>query len=81
MTITSIVFFVVTRQVWGWKLWQSVPLLAAFLIFDFAFLGANLAKILQGAWVPLVIGAFVFTVLTLWTVGRARVPPRWPTGQ
>jgi KUP system potassium uptake protein len=72
MTITSIVFFVVTRRVWHWPLWQSVPLLAAFLVFDLAFLGANLAKILQGAWVPLAIGAFVFALLALWTIGRAR---------
>jgi len=72
MTITSIVFFVVTRRVWHWKLIASVPLLIAFLAFDLAFLGANLAKILQGAWVPLVIAIFVFTLLTIWTIGRAR---------
>ena len=72
MTITSIVFFVVTTRVWHWPLYLAVPLAAAFLVFDLAFLGANLAKILQGAWVPLAIAAFVFTVLTLWTVGRAR---------
>jgi KUP system potassium uptake protein len=72
MTVTSLVFFVVTRRVWHWSLWTAVPLAAAFLVFDCAFLVANLAKILQGAWVPLVIGGFVFTLLTLWTVGRAR---------
>ncbi len=72
MTVTSLVFFTVARRVWHWPLWAAVPLVGAFLVFDFAFLGANLAKILQGAWVPLVIGGFVFTLLTLWTVGRAR---------
>ncbi len=72
MTITSIVFFVVTQRVWHWPLIYSMPLLAVFLTFDLAFLGANLAKILQGAWVPLAIGAFVFALLTVWTVGRAR---------
>ncbi len=72
MTITSIVFFVVTRRVWHWPLWTSVPLLVAFLVFDLAFLGANLAKILQGAWVPLAIGGFVFALLAIWTLGRAR---------
>jgi KUP system potassium uptake protein len=72
MTITSIVFFVVTRKVWHWPLYASLPLLVCFLVFDLAFLGANLAKILQGAWVPLAIGIFVFTLLTMWTVGRAR---------
>ncbi len=72
MTITSIVFFVVTYRVWHWPLYASLPLIAAFLVFDLAFLGANLAKILQGAWVPLVVGLFVFSLLTIWTIGRAR---------
>jgi KUP system potassium uptake protein len=72
MTITSIVFFVVTRQAWHWPLYASLPLLIAFLVFDLAFLGANLAKILQGAWVPLVVALFVFSLLTVWTIGRAR---------
>jgi KUP system potassium uptake protein len=72
MTITSIVFFVVTLKVWHWPLYASVPLLIAFLVFDLAFLGANLAKILEGAWVPLVVGAFVFSLLAMWTIGRAR---------
>ena len=72
MTVTSIVFFIVTRRVWHWPLYTALPLLAAFLILDLAFLGANLVKIFQGAWVPLAIAAFVFTLLTLWTVGRAR---------
>jgi KUP system potassium uptake protein len=72
MTVTSIVFFIVTRRVWHWPLYLSVPLLVAFLVFDLAFLGANLVKILQGAWVPLVIGGFVFTLLTIWTNERAR---------
>jgi KUP system potassium uptake protein len=72
MTITSIVFFVVTRRVWHWPLYASLPLLAAFLVFDLAFLGANLAKLFQGAWVPLVVALFVFSLLTVWTIGRAR---------
>jgi len=72
MTVTSIVFFVVTRQVWHWPLIYALPLMIAFLGFDLAFLGANLVKILEGAWVPLVIGLFVFTLLTIWTTGRAR---------
>jgi KUP system potassium uptake protein len=72
MTITSIVFFVVTRKVWHWPLYYAVPLLVVFLGFDLVFLGANAVKIPQGAWVPLVIGLVVFALLTVWTDGRAR---------
>ncbi len=72
MTITSITFFVVTRRVWGWSALRAVPLAGLFLVVDLGFLGANLAKLLQGAWVPLLIGGLVFTVLVVWTLGRAR---------
>jgi KUP system potassium uptake protein len=72
MTITSIVFFVVTRKVWRWPLYYAVPLLVLFLGFDLVFLAANAVKILQGAWVPLVVGVVIFTLLTVWTDGRAR---------
>ena len=72
MTTTSIAFYVVTRQVWGWTAARAVPLVGIFLMVDVAFLGANLAKLLSGAWVPLLIGSFVFAILVIWTVGRAR---------
>ena len=41
-----------------------------FLVIDGAFLGANLIKITHGGWLPLVIGAFVFTLMTTWKTGR-----------
>ena len=72
MTVTSITFFVVTRRVWGWPLPVSLGLCGLFLLVDCAFLGANLAKLLSGAWVPLLIGGFVFAVLVIWTEGRSR---------
>jgi KUP system potassium uptake protein len=72
MTVTSIVFFVVMRRVWQWHLALALPVLAGFLVFDLTFLGANLIKLLQGAWVPLAIGLTVFLLLWAWTLGRAR---------
>lgn len=72
MAITSITYFVVVRTVWGWSWWRAVPLVGAFLVVDIAFLGANLAKLFSGAWVPLAIGLLVFGVLAIWTTGRRR---------
>jgi KUP system potassium uptake protein len=72
MTVTSIVFFVVMRHVWRWNLAAALAVFASFMIFDLAFLGANLAKLLEGAWVPLAIGVCVFLLLWAWTLGRAR---------
>jgi KUP system potassium uptake protein len=41
-----------------------------FIVVDMAYLGANLLKVPQGGWVPLVIGLFIFTLLTTWSRGR-----------
>jgi KUP system potassium uptake protein len=72
MTVTSIVFFIVMRRVWRWHLLVALPIMLAFLVFDVSFLGANLIKLLEGAWVPLAIGLCIFLLLWCWTLGRAR---------
>ncbi len=72
MAVTSVTFFAVTREVWGWPLWRSALVVGGFLLIDAAFLGANLAKLLSGAWVPLLIGAAVFAIFYIWTDGRSR---------
>jgi KUP system potassium uptake protein len=48
-------------------------LAAAFLLFELSFLGANLPKIADGGWFPLIIGLGVFTVLTTWKRGRGEI--------
>jgi KUP system potassium uptake protein len=73
MTITSIVFAVVVSQRWGWPTWKWVPLLCMFLIFDLGFLGASLLKFTHGGYIPLVIGAAIFAMMTIWTIGRGNL--------
>ncbi len=70
MAITSIVFFVVMRETWGWPLAKALPVLVFFLCFDLPFLGANAVKIVDGGWVPILIGAFFFLVMVVWRRGR-----------
>jgi KUP system potassium uptake protein len=72
MTITSITYFVVLRKVWKRPLIVAVPLVGAFLVIDLAFLAGNLPKILDGAWVPLVVAGLVFAVFWIWTEGQVR---------
>jgi KUP system potassium uptake protein len=57
-------------SLWRWPLWKALPLVAVFIIVDMAYLGANLLKVPQGGWVPLVIGLIIFTLLTTWSRGR-----------
>ena len=70
MAITSITYFVVTRVTWGWQLAKAVPLILLFLSFDLAFFGANMAKLFEGGYLPLVVAAGVFTVMSTWKRGR-----------
>jgi len=72
MIITSFLFYLVIRRIWGWSRLISMPLVGLFFVIEPAFLGANLAKIVTGAWVPLAIGLAVFAMLAIWTVGRAK---------
>jgi KUP system potassium uptake protein len=70
MAITSVVYFVVTRETWGWSLAKALPLLLFFLAFDLAFFGANALKFFDGGWVPILIGAVFFSMMVVWRRGR-----------
>ena len=68
--ITSILFYVLARTHWQWSIWRAGVLSGIFLIIDLAFFSANMLKIVQGGWVPLVIALGVFTLMTTWQKGR-----------
>jgi KUP system potassium uptake protein len=70
MTITTMLFFVVARERWKWSLLRAGAICFLFLVVDLAFFGANLAKVLDGGWVPLAIGVFIFITMTTWKDGR-----------
>jgi KUP system potassium uptake protein len=70
MLATSIAFYNVITEVLKWRRVVAVPLVASFLLVDGSFFLAGLAKIPQGAWVPLLI-SFVLVVTSLtWLQGR-----------
>lgn len=73
MGMTSILYFSVTRFVWDWSLWRALPLLCLFLFFDLPFLGANLIKISDGGWLPLLASVLLLSIMTTWKKGRARL--------
>ena len=73
ITITTLLFFYVVRHQWGKPLWLVLTGAGVFLVVELLFLAANLTKLIQGAWLPLLIGVTVFTVLTTWQSGRELV--------
>jgi KUP system potassium uptake protein len=76
ITITTLLFFYIARHQWHRPLWLVVIGAAPLLTVDLLFLGANLTKLVHGAWLPLLIGITAFTVLTTWQRGRQIVSRR-----
>jgi KUP system potassium uptake protein len=73
MAITTVLFYVVLRERFGWRRPLALLLCSGFLVIDLGFLGANLFKIPDGGWFPLVIAGVVFTLMTTWRTGRQLV--------
>jgi KUP system potassium uptake protein len=73
ITITTLLFFYLTRQQWRAPLWIVVAGGGALLVIDLLFFAANLTKVVHGAWLPLLIGLTAFTVFSTWQKGRALV--------
>ncbi len=71
MITTTLLAFIVIQKLWQWKTSTSILFLATFLTLDFLFLFANSLKIPTGGWLPLVIGAVIFLIITTWIKGRA----------
>jgi KUP system potassium uptake protein len=73
MSVTTLLFYVVARERWHWSAIKAGSVVTLFLLFDLSFFGANLAKVVDGGWFPLLVGLAVFTVLTTWKRGRGEV--------
>lgn len=70
VTIDTLLMAVLLVGVWKWKWWYAAPVVLLFLIVDGAYFAANLTKVPDGGWFPLVVGLFAFTLLTTWARGR-----------
>jgi len=80
MAITSILFYVVIREHWGWPAWKANAFVAFFLAIDLAFFASNLLKVPHGGWVPLIVAAALFTVMATWKRGRLLLTARLQRG-
>lgn len=76
MVITTIIFAVVARNRWRWSAPWVALIVAFFLVVDLAFFGANIVKIPQGGWFPLVAAALIFVAMTTWKRGSWLVVTR-----
>ena len=70
MIITVLLLAKVALERWHWPFWAVFSGAAVFLTIDGFFFGANIVKVAQGGWLPILIGVVLFTVMTTWKTGR-----------
>jgi KUP system potassium uptake protein len=80
MGVTTALYAVVARKRWGWSLPVVIAMTVPFLAIDLAFFGANVVKITDGGWFPLVVGILIFTLMTTWFAGRRVLAARLAEG-
>jgi KUP system potassium uptake protein len=76
MLMTSALLFIAMREIWGWSPLAAGSVAACFLVVDSAFFLANLTKIAEGGYVPLILAVSVYSVMWIWHRGSAAVAAR-----
>ena len=71
MVISTLLASFVFYEVWKWNSAKTLIFMAIFLIIDFAFFSANILKIPDGGWFPILIGSVIFVLMTTGKKGRA----------
>ena len=76
MLMTSALLFIAMREIWGWNLRAAGVVAACFLTVDAAFFLANLTKIAEGGYVPLMLAICVYGIMWIWHRGSEAVAAR-----
>lgn len=70
MIITTILAYEVSRKSWKWGFGKACLVFGVFLLIDLLFFGANIVKVANGGWVPLLIGLLIYFLMSTWQKGR-----------
>ncbi|MCL6230684.1 MULTISPECIES: potassium transporter Kup [Acinetobacter] len=73
MLCGTILISVLAYGLWRWPVWKVAIFAVPFLLIDLIFVASTSLKIAAGGWVPILIGAVLFTILMTWKDGRALV--------
>jgi KUP system potassium uptake protein len=69
MVVDGVLGFVVIWKLWRWPLWQAAALILPLFVVDLTFFSANLLKLLEGAWVPILFGTSMVLIIMTWRRG------------
>jgi KUP system potassium uptake protein len=81
MLLTTALLYTAMRDIWRWPLLVALLVSGSFLLIDGAFFAANLLKLPQGGWIPLLFGVVVFTIMTTWHRGMRALAARLAEGE
>ena len=73
MLSTTVLFFFAARRVWSWGPWRAFLVCGLFVVVEGAFFVANMLKVVNGGWFPLLMGLIIFVLMATWKKGRALV--------
>jgi KUP system potassium uptake protein len=69
MVMDGLLAFVVIWTLWRWSLWSTALLVVPLILVDTIFFAANLLKLLEGAWAPLLFGIAMVLLIVTWQRG------------
>jgi KUP system potassium uptake protein len=69
MVVDGVLGFLVIWKLWRWPLWRALALIAPLVVVDLTFFSANLLKLLEGAWLPLLFGTTMVLLILTWRRG------------
>lgn len=87
VTTTTVSLAYLARHAWKWRAWTTALVFGGFLVFDGLYLSANLLKLLDGAWMPVILAAALYLVMWIWKTGREELAaayrrvPRLPVSE
>jgi KUP system potassium uptake protein len=73
MMMTTVLLFIAMRHIWQWNIIVAGSVAGIFLIIDSAFVLANLSKVAEGGYIPLLLAIVVYTVMRVWNRGATTV--------
>ena len=81
MLLTTALLYNVMRDVWRWSLPLALTVSGVFVVIDIVFFAANMLKLLEGGWIPLLLGALIFAAMTTWKRGIDALRKRLVQGE
>ncbi len=69
MLMTTVLLYIAMREIWRWNIVTAAVVAGGLFVVDAAFVSANMLKIVDGGYVPLVLAALVYGVMLIWHKG------------